>query len=545
MIAAWMLYCVAIAILFVVVGEALERALHLAGRATRWAWVAALVGSYLVPAAAWLRPSAFGALPVPLAQPAVAGLQATGRPNDPQQVRGALPATPSFSLGDLDATLTWAWGLSSAALLLSVGTAALRLAALRREWRGATVDGRGVLVSDNVGPAVAGLWRPRVVLPDWALLLGERERRLMLAHEDEHIRARDAWLLAAAAAGLLLAPWNLALWWQVRRLRLAVEMDCDARVLAHNGDAPAYGELLLRVGQRRARLPLGAPALGEPVSFLGRRIRRMVTSLPRWRWAGATAASIVAAAAIVAACEAPRPVMPSAASDPSAVVEPHRDPYSPDPESLQRLAHRYYPEVFAKPRPGAAVALVFDATGRVIAHAAGVRTATDDHCLAVVERLVPEFGASRASSSGCAGWSSTRQYACVGGPCPGVSAAKGGNEMFSVVVYWKTLQRGQGSDDVLTESRLDERPVFLSGPSLQYPALLRQAGIQGRVLMRAIIDTTGRAEPASVQVVESPHPGFNQAARNALLQARFRHGLFRGRAVRVLIEFPVTFQTAR
>jgi len=158
---------------------------------------------------------------------------------------------------------------------------------------------------------------------------------------------------------------------------------------------------------------------------------------------------------------------------------------------------------------------------------------------------VPEFRASKWSSSGCAGASRTRQYACVGGPCPGVSAAKGGNEMFPVVVYWKALQQGQGSDDVLTESMLDERPVFLSGPSLQYPALLRQAGIQGRVLMRAIIDTTGRAEPASVQVVESPHPGFNQAARNALKQARFRHGLFRGRAVRVLIEFPVTFQTAR
>src|SRR2546427_8865370 len=106
MIAAWMLYCVAIAILFVVVGEALERALHLAGRATRWAWVAALAGSYLVPAAAWLRPSAFGALPVPLAQPVVAGLQATAGPSDPRPAGGALPTSVrSFSLGDLDAAL--------------------------------------------------------------------------------------------------------------------------------------------------------------------------------------------------------------------------------------------------------------------------------------------------------------------------------------------------------------------------------------------------------------------------------------------------------
>ena len=127
MIAAWMLYCVAIAVLFVVVGEALERSLHLAGRATRWAWVAALAGSYLVPAAAWLRPSAFGALPVSLAQPVVAGLQATAGPSDPQHGGGAPPTSvPSFSLGDLDAALTWTWGFSAAALVFALSAAALR-----------------------------------------------------------------------------------------------------------------------------------------------------------------------------------------------------------------------------------------------------------------------------------------------------------------------------------------------------------------------------------------------------------------------------------
>ncbi len=430
MIAAWMVYCVAIAVVFVVVGEAFERALHLAGRATRWAWVAALAGSYLVPAAAWLRPGAFGALPIPLARPVVAGRQATAGPIEPLQ-GGAVPAPP-FSLGDLDATLAWAWRLSSAALLLSLGAAALRLAAVRRGWRNATVDGRAVLVSDNVGPAVAGLWRPRVVLPDWALQLGERERRLMLAHEDEHIRARDPWLLAGAAAALLLAPWNPLVWWQVRRLRLAVEMDCDARVLARDGDAPAYGELLLRVGQRRARLPLGAPALGEPVSFLGRRIRRMVTALPRWRWAGAAAGGLIAVAAVIAACEAPRPVGPQAPSDPSAVVEP-------------------------------------------------------------------------------------------------------------LAVLWKVPVQ----DAPTPASLMDEWPAFLSGPPLQYPNLLRQAGIQGRVVVHAIIDTAGRAEPWSVHVIESPHPGFDQAARNFVLEAQFRPGRMRARDVRVSIKFPMNFRTGR
>src|SRR2546430_257803 len=310
MIAAWMLYCVAIAVLFVVVGEALERALHLAGRATRWAWVVALAGACVVPAAAWLQPTAFGALPVPLARSVTAG------PITSQPLGGApLPPTRSFSLRDLDAALTWGWGLSSAALLLSLGAAALRLWACRRAWRGTTVDGRAVLVSDNVGPAVAGLWRPRVVLPEWALQLGERERRLMLAHEEEHIRARDPWLLAAGNAVLILAPWNLALWWVSRRLRLAVEIDCDARVLGRGHGTPDYAELLLRAGRRRAPFALTAAALGEPRSFLEHRIRRMTARRPRWRWLGSAAALVVAAATIVAACETPLLVAPEREAD--------------------------------------------------------------------------------------------------------------------------------------------------------------------------------------------------------------------------------------
>src|SRR5437879_12518854 len=176
MIAAWMLYCVAIATLFVVFGEALERALHLAARATRWAWGVARAGSCVVPAAAWLRPKAFGVPPVPLGRAITSGPMMS-----PRVSSTTFPPMRSLSLGDLDAVLIWAWGLSSAALLLSLGAAALRLAVLRRGWRSATVDRRAVLVSDNVGPAVAGLWRFRVVLPECALGLGAGDRRLMMA----------------------------------------------------------------------------------------------------------------------------------------------------------------------------------------------------------------------------------------------------------------------------------------------------------------------------------------------------------------------------
>src|SRR6266568_3055500 len=57
-------------------------------------------------------------------------------------------------------------------------------------------------------------------------------------------------------------------------------------------------------------------------------------------------------------------------------------------------------------------------------------------------------------------------------------------------------------NEVFMEAIVEEKPAVLSGPTLQYPELLRQAQIQGRVLVQAIIDTLGRAEPPSVKVLQ-------------------------------------------
>ena len=312
MIAVWMLYCLAIGVAFSVAGYALERGLHYAGRPARWGWVVALVGSYLIPVAAWVRPEAFSSFVAPISTivdyaPA-STITTSTTPNLDQ------PSAPAFSLTSFDAPLRLAWGIASLAIVLTLAAAAVRLLALRRRWRQSAVDGHDVLISSNIGPAVVGLWSPRIVLPQWALNLPAAERELMLAHEEQHVRAADPALIAAGFALVLLAPWNLGLWWQWRRLRLAVEIDCDRRVLAQGRSAPAYGELLIRVGQRRSPRILSIAAFGEPASFLESRIRRMVTTMPRWRWLGAVAAVAAATAAFVVACETPRPLAPIEAS---------------------------------------------------------------------------------------------------------------------------------------------------------------------------------------------------------------------------------------
>ena len=101
------------------------------------------------------------------------------------------------------------------------------------------------------------------------------------------------------------------------------------------------------------------------------------------------------------------------------------------------------------------------------------------------------------------------------------------------------------SDQVFMESVVEERPEVLSGPALNYPDLLRQAGVQGRVLVQAIIDTSGRAEPASVKIIQSPNPGFDQSAKNYVLRALFRPARVHGRAVRVLVNLPIDFKIKR
>lgn len=87
----------------------------------------------------------------------------------------------------------------------------------------------------------------------------------------------------------------------------------------------------------------------------------------------------------------------------------------------------------------------------------------------------------------------------------------------------------------------DETPVVLSGPLPRYPELLRQAGIQGRVLLEAIVDTTGRVDAASIHVVYATNPAFIEGARDAIRASLFRPGRVGGRVVRVRVRIPFEF----
>ena len=215
-----------------------------------------------------------------------------------------------------DRVLGSAWLTVSAVFALWLVATQRRL---RRRLRGCPsriVDGERVLVSSDFGPAVVGVGRSQIVLPEWALAMRESDQRIILAHETEHRQAHDPLLAAAALIVVAALPWNAALWWQLRRLRLAIEIDCDRRVVSRHGHDPhAYGMVLLATRARASRItPATAMAMSAMRSELGRRVDALVDGRPRSvvRRSSALAAAVVLAAGIVSA-PAPRLSMARAA----------------------------------------------------------------------------------------------------------------------------------------------------------------------------------------------------------------------------------------
>jgi len=97
-------------------------------------------------------------------------------------------------------------------------------------------------------------------------------------------------------------------------------------------------------------------------------------------------------------------------------------------------------------------------------------------------------------------------------------------------------------ETVFAAGVVEAPPALVSAPAPAYPDSLRRAGVEGDVIVEAVIDRAGRAEPASIRVVSSPHPQFDAPARAVVAQAVFTPGREQGRAVPTLTRVPVRFR---
>ena len=296
----WMAYAALVGGIVAAASLALERLAAATGRPRRIAWLAALTLAVLIPLTGGLRR--------PTAPVVVTGGEAPEISEPVTEARWTIvPQLPLSASRDTTRTANVVWGAGSAAALAVLGTLLLVVARARRRWDRERVDGTDVYVSRRFGPALVGVTRPRVVLPRWVLGLEAVARAAIVRHELEHARARDH--LTLLYAGLVLAafPWSPAIWWMCRRLRAAVEIDCDQRVIASGIGVADYGAVLLEAGSRSQTRWGLALAMGQPGSLLERRLKTMSEKQLKLSRSQAVLLSGAALVALAIACDAPVP----------------------------------------------------------------------------------------------------------------------------------------------------------------------------------------------------------------------------------------------
>ena len=303
---AWMLYVIMVTLLLSVGAYVAERAARLRRGRSRWIWLTAIVASLALPTIiASVTVQLPNVMSPAVAEKVVVLREATTQALSPVMWISGSAGEPA-GWRDLDGTLTTLWRGASAAMLLALVASGLHLALRKRHWRRDSLAGAEVLVTEDVGPAVVGLLRPRIVVPRWVTMALPKHQSAVIAHEQSHLDARDPQLFTFALALLVFMPWNLPLWWQLRRLRYAIEVDCDARVLASGLDAAHYGETLITVGERQSAYVGAVAAMSESRSFLEQRIRIMISKPVKWRRVGmATLAGVSLALTALAAQVSP------------------------------------------------------------------------------------------------------------------------------------------------------------------------------------------------------------------------------------------------
>jgi len=280
---AWMVYVLTVSAILCAAALAAEFLARTRRRSTRWIWMVAILGSLLLPtvvASVSLRLGDVFGLSVSTKVVAIRELTSTHL----SPASWLVADKPrEANLRSLDSIVRQGWLLASALMLVTLIASAVLLSRRVRAWRTETVAGAQVHVADNVGPAVVGLLRPRIIVPAWILTAPPSQQSAVIAHEQSHLEAGDPRLLTIALGLLVFMPWNLPLWWQLRRLRYAIEVDCDARVLRRGLHPQSYGETLLEVGERQSGYIGTVAAMSESKSFLERRIK-LIMSTPKKRW---------------------------------------------------------------------------------------------------------------------------------------------------------------------------------------------------------------------------------------------------------------------
>ncbi|TVR55924.1 MAG: TonB family protein [Gemmatimonadales bacterium] len=589
MIAAWMIFGVVITVLVALAAVLAERAGREVGSASlRWIWAGAMAAPAVLLTLA-LGSSHLRGKAAPVEMEGMALLPEAALLAGPESSPVLLTVAEGGWLDRIDGMVLGVWAVLSVALALRFVVGVIQLRRQMRGWPEVDLPQGPVLVSGDTGPALLGLFRRQVVLPRWCLALDDAHRELILAHEAEHARSRDTLLLTAGWGLLLLFPWNLPLWGMYARLREAVELDCDARVTRrYPGKRRRYGELLLMVGGHRSgSSPLPLATFSDRPSTLERRIDMLTrsgfpVSRPRALLLAGGGILLVAGACLIPGPDRMDSVtgpeeeeevgQPSGSVESSLEVarEPTFTPFTQAPEVRNRAEigaalEAAYPTLLRDAGVGGTTLLHFfidtdGAVGSVLVAESSGHPALDDAAVRVGS--VFDFSPAMNRDEAVPVWIQIPVAFQPRGGAEGAGTAPGPEvreELARQVLEAADAQRRslpqlQGESDLAGE--LADGPTFTpftQAPELrnrgavgealveEYPALLRDAGVGGRVLVHVLIDEDGVVR--RVEVAEgSGHPALDAAALRVAQVMAFSGARNRDEAVPVWVQLPITFQ---
>jgi TonB family protein len=550
-IVAWWVYGTGVAVLLGLAALLAEESARDMGRPGRFVWLVALVLSAVLPALAY-----FGVREV-----AGAG--------------GVVPELPVLTLTAVQTAVVVADdGWSVAWLILALWVAAtsvlavvavvsgLRLRAARKEWRRAELYGVTVWLTRDLGPAVFGVRSAQIVIPEWVMALDRSAQRLLLLHEREHVRAGDPLLLIAGLVVVTLLPWNPALWWMLLRLRLAVEVDCDARVLSYAPDARAYGRVLLEVGRQRREGAM-LVAFAEPRRFLERRIRRISARRVSHPIARALGLGLAASAALGVAFCAEDPLSPPELQEPETARtfdlpvadEPAFTPMTIRPElvnvqEVERALERNYPPLLRDAGIGGTAIVWFfiDEQGRVLKaqlNRSSGHQALDEAALKVASVMVFSPAKNRSetvrvwvqlpirfvSTAAAAGATRTQAPSAVDTPPrPRRVAARRQADAAAQPTFTPMTRRPELANQAEVARALEGA----------YPPLLRDAGIGGTTILWFFIDPVGNVAKTQIER-GSGYAALDEAAVRVAGAMKFSPAENRGEPVAVWVQIPIKF----
>jgi TonB family protein len=478
--------------------------LHRASAALRHlVWTCAFGAALLLAPLRW-------AIPHHIVAPAIPALAAM----PPVRAIAAGPSAPGASI-EWPTIVLVIWITGTTILLLRLLFNAVRLRAVVR-----AAGGRApILTSSRVpGPVATGLLRPVILLPDSAGTWTRARRRAVLAHEAAHIRRRDPAILLAAHIATAVYWFHPLCWLAAARLRAESERACDDAALRTGLLPSGYATDLLdlaRMFDTQLAIPMAT------TSHLESRVKSILDPLisrsfpARATWA--------AAIAITAAMLAPLTTF----------------------------------TLSAQQQTGAATitGIVSDPTGAVIANATvgaidqtGVREttvsgATGSYTFAnvppgyyTIEVRVPGFAVFRLDNVALVtgGKAEANARLAVGGMSERITVAAQGTPKPRAPAI-------KAAGRPIRVGGMVQAPALIQRVNPVYPGFLQAQGIEGTVLLSAVISKEG--VPTSLKVLKNPgNEEFVTAAIGAVEQWRYQPSLLNGEPIEVATTIQVDFK---